>query len=43
VLLFSLYFATFEAFFLSRAAPMWFVLAFAACGLRYTSRYQVRD
>jgi O-antigen ligase len=41
--LFALYFATFEAFFLSRASPMWFVLAFATCGLRYTSRYIVRD
>jgi O-antigen ligase len=41
--LFSLYFGIFEAFFLSRASPMWLVLALAVCGLRFTSQYQVRD
>ena len=41
--LFALYLGTFEAFFLSRATPMWFVLALAVCGLRYTSRYAVKD
>jgi O-antigen ligase len=36
--LFALYLGTFEAFFLSRATPMWFILALAVCGLRYTSQ-----
>ena len=41
--LFSLYLGTFEAFFLSRATPMWFMLALAVCGLRYTSHFAVKD
>jgi hypothetical protein len=41
--LFSLYFGVFEAFILSRANPMWLVLALAVCGLRFTSLYRVRD
>jgi O-antigen ligase len=41
--LFALYLGTFEAFFLSRATPMWFILALAVCGLRYTSRFTVKD
>jgi O-antigen ligase len=41
--LFSLYFGVFEAFILSRANPMWLVLALAVCGLRFTSLYLVRD
>jgi O-antigen ligase len=40
--LFALYFGTFEAFFLSRVNPVWFVLAFAVCGLRYTADYDAR-
>jgi O-antigen ligase len=41
--LFTLYCGTFEVFFLSRANPMWFVMALAVCGLRYTSRYEIRQ
>jgi O-antigen ligase len=41
--LFALYLGTFEAFFLSRATPMWFVMALAVCGLRYTSQLAVKD
>jgi O-antigen ligase len=41
--LFALYLGTFEAFFLSRATPMWFILALATCGLRYTSQLAVKD
>jgi O-antigen ligase len=41
--LFSLYLGTFEAFFLSRVSPMWFVFAMAACGLRFTARFEVKD
>jgi O-antigen ligase len=41
--LFSLYLGTFEAFFLSRVNPMWFVFALAVCGLRFTARFEVRD
>ncbi len=41
--LFALYLGTFEAFFLSRATPMWFILALAVCGLRYTSQFAVKD
>jgi O-antigen ligase len=41
--LFSLYLGTFEAFFLSRVNPMWFVFALAVCGLRYTARFEVRE
>jgi O-antigen ligase len=41
--LFALYLGTFEAFFLSRATPMWFILALAVCGLRYTSQLAVKD
>lgn len=41
--LFSLYSGTFEVFFLNRANPMWFMMALAMCGLRYTSRYEIRD
>jgi O-antigen ligase len=37
--LFPLYLGTFEAFFLSRANPMWFVLALAVCGLRCTALF----
>ena len=40
--LFMLYHNMFEAFFLSRADPMWFALALATCGLRYTARYAAR-
>jgi O-antigen ligase len=40
--LFALYFGTFEALFLSRANPVWFVLAFALCGLRYTAEFDTR-
>lgn len=42
VWLFLLYQNMFEAFFVSRADPMWFALALATCGLRYTARYNVR-
>jgi hypothetical protein len=31
------------AFFLSRATPMWFILALAICGLRYTSQFAVKE
>ncbi|HLH98882.1 MAG TPA: O-antigen ligase [Xanthobacteraceae bacterium] len=41
--LFSLYLGCFEAFFLSRSDPMWFVLALAACGLRCTAELEVRE
>jgi O-antigen ligase len=41
--LFALYLGTFEAFFLSRVSPMWFVFAMAACGLRFTARFEVKD
>jgi O-antigen ligase len=41
--LFSLYLGTFEAFFLSRVSPMWFVLALAVCGLRFTAQLEVKD
>jgi O-antigen ligase len=41
--LFALYFGSFEAFFLSRVNPMWFVLALAVCGLRYAATFEVRD
>ena len=40
--LYLLYQNLFEAFFVSRADPMWFALALATCGLRYTARYVVR-
>jgi len=40
--LFALYFATFEAFFLSPPARCGSCSRFATCGLRYTSRYIVR-
>jgi O-antigen ligase len=41
--LFALYLGTFEAFFLSRVNPMWFVFALAVCGLRFTARFEVRE
>ena len=41
--LFSLYLGTFEAFFLSRVSPMWFVLALAVCGLRFTAQLEVKE
>jgi O-antigen ligase len=41
--LFSLYFGSFEAFFLSRESPIWFVMALAVCGLRFTARLEVKD
>ncbi len=41
--LFALYLGTFEAFFLSRDNPMWFIFALATCGLRYTAHFEVRD
>jgi O-antigen ligase len=41
--LFSLYLGTFEAFFLSRANPMWFIFALAVCGLRFTAQFEVKD
>jgi O-antigen ligase len=41
--LFSLYLGTFEAFFLSRVSPMWFIFALAVCGLRFTAQFEVRD
>jgi O-antigen ligase len=41
--LFALYLGTFEAFFLSRAAPMWFVLALAVCGLRCTAMFAAKQ
>jgi O-antigen ligase len=41
--LFSLYLGTFEAFFLSRMSPMWFIFALAVCGLRFTTQFEVRD
>ena len=40
--LFALYLGTFEAFFLSRPSPMWFILALSVCGLRYTSQLAVK-
>lgn len=41
--LFALYLGTFEAFFLSRAHPMWFVLAMAVCGLRCTALFAAKE
>jgi O-antigen ligase len=41
--LFALYVGMFEAFFLNRADPMWFVLALAACGLRCTRLFAVKQ
>jgi O-antigen ligase len=41
--LFSLYFGSFEAFFLSRESPIWFVMALAVCGLRFTAQLEVKD
>jgi O-antigen ligase len=41
--LFSLYFGSFEAFFLSREGPIWFVMALAVCGLRFTAQLEVKD
>lgn len=41
--LFSLYLGTFEAFFLSRENPMWFIFALAVCGLRFAARLEVED
>ena len=41
--LFALYLGSFEAFFLSRSDPMWFVLALAACGLRFTAQLEVKE
>ncbi|HWF96414.1 MAG TPA: O-antigen ligase [Xanthobacteraceae bacterium] len=41
--LFSLYLGTFEAFFLSRVDPTWFMLAMAVCGLRFTAQLEVKD
>jgi O-antigen ligase len=41
--LFVLYLGTFEAFFLSRAHPMWFVLAMAVCGLRCTALFAAKE
>jgi O-antigen ligase len=40
--LFALYLGTFEAFFLNRADPMWFVLAMAVCGLRCTALFAAK-
>lgn len=40
--LFCLYLGTFEAFFLSRANQLWFILALAVCGLRYTALFKVK-
>jgi O-antigen ligase len=40
--LFALYLGTFEAFFLGRPSPMWFVMAMSVCGLRYTSQLVVK-
>ena len=41
--LFALYLGTFEAIFLSRVNPMWFVLALSVCGLRYTALLDVKE
>ncbi len=41
--LYSLYLGTFEAFFLSRVDPTWFMLAMAVCGLRFTAQLEVKD
>jgi O-antigen ligase len=41
--LFSLYLGTFEAFFLSRANPLWFFFALAVCGLRYTAQFEAKE
>jgi O-antigen ligase len=41
--LFSLYLGTIEAIFLSRSDPMWFILAMAVCGLRFTAQLEVKD
>ncbi len=41
--LFALYLGMFEAFFLSRANHMWFVLAMAACGLRCTALFAAKE
>jgi O-antigen ligase len=41
--LFALYLGTLEAFFLSRASPMWFVLAMAVCGLRCTALFAAKE
>ena len=40
--LLGLYLASFEAFILSRADPLWFSLALALCGLRYSSAFRLR-
>jgi O-antigen ligase len=40
--LFGLYLGAFEAFFLNRADPLWFVQAMAVCGLRCTAIYAVK-
>jgi O-antigen ligase len=40
--LYLMYHNMFEAFLLSRADTMWFTLALATCGLRYTARYDAR-
>jgi O-antigen ligase len=40
--LFALYLGTFEAFFLNRADPTWFVLAMAVCGLRCTAMFAAK-
>jgi hypothetical protein len=40
---FSLHLGTFEAFFLSRVNPMWFIFALAVCGLRFTAQFEVKD
>jgi O-antigen ligase len=41
--LFCLYLGTFESFFLSRVNLMWFILAMAVCGLRFTAQFEVKD
>jgi O-antigen ligase len=42
VWLFALYHGSFEAFFLSRADPAWFLMALSVCGLRYASLGPIR-
>jgi O-antigen ligase len=41
--LFALYLGMFEAFFTSRAHPIWFVLAMAVCGLRCTALFAAKE
>jgi O-antigen ligase len=41
--LFALYLGSFEAFFFSRASPIWFTFAMALCGLRSTALFSASE